>query len=91
MYLPESAEANGGQKLVRKADFHVGQHINTMFRIRAKITDPSAGSRYDLEYKLVKIDRPEQGGVKIDRPEQGGCKGGPWPFQFYGQRKQVHF
>ena len=81
MYLPESAEANGGQKLVRKADFHVGQHINTMFRIRAKITDPSAGSRYDLEHKLV----------KIDRPGQGGCKGGPWPFQFYGQRKQVHF
>ena len=41
MYLPESREANGGQSLVRKADFHVGQHINSMFRIRAKLTDPS--------------------------------------------------
>ena len=41
MYLPEAREANGGQDLVRKADFHVGQHINSMFRIRAKLTDPS--------------------------------------------------
>ena len=45
MYQPESRESNGGQKLVRKADFHVGQHINHMFRIRAKITDPSAPGR----------------------------------------------
>ena len=45
MYLPEARESNGGQKLVRKADFHLGQHVNSMFRIRAKITDPSAGSR----------------------------------------------
>jgi cleavage and polyadenylation specificity factor subunit 1 len=33
------------QKLARRADIHVGQHINTMFRIRAKITDPSTGGR----------------------------------------------
>ena len=45
MYMPEAREANGGNKLVRKADIQVGQHINAMFRIRAKITDPSAGSR----------------------------------------------
>ena len=41
MYLPEAREANGGHTLVRKADFHVGQHINAMFRIRARLTDPS--------------------------------------------------
>jgi hypothetical protein len=40
---PEARESNGGQKLVRKADFHIGQHVNHMFRIRAKITDPSSG------------------------------------------------
>ena len=45
MYQPESRESMGGQKLVRKADFHIGQHVNHMFRIRAKITDPSAGGR----------------------------------------------
>ena len=43
MYQPEARESNGGQKLVRKADFHIGQHINHMFRVRAKITDPSSG------------------------------------------------
>ena len=41
MYIPEAREANGGHHLVRKADFHVGQNINSMFRIRAKLTDPS--------------------------------------------------
>ena len=45
MYQPEARESGGGQKLVRKADFHLGQHINHLFRIRAKITDPSAGGR----------------------------------------------
>lgn len=45
MYLPDDRDSVGGQRLVRKADFHIGQHVNTMFRIRAKITDPSAGSR----------------------------------------------
>ena len=45
MYQPEARESNGGQKLVRKADFHLGQNVNHMFRVRAKITDPSAGGR----------------------------------------------
>lgn len=45
MYQPEAKESNGGQKLVRKADFHLGQHINHMFRVRSKITDPSASGR----------------------------------------------
>lgn len=45
MYQPESRESMGGQRLVRKADFHLGQHVNHMFRIRAKITDPSASGR----------------------------------------------
>ena len=43
MYQPEDRLSNGGQKLIRKADFHLGQHVNYMFRIRAKITDPSTG------------------------------------------------
>lgn len=45
MYQPEARESSGGQKLVRKADFHLGQNVNHMFRVRAKITDPSAGGR----------------------------------------------
>ncbi|KAL3859426.1 hypothetical protein ACJMK2_009649 [Sinanodonta woodiana] len=39
-YQPEMRESHGGQKLLRKADFNVGSHINTMFRIRTKLSDP---------------------------------------------------
>lgn len=39
MYQPESRESFGGQRLLRKADFHLGQHINTFFRIRCKVND----------------------------------------------------
>jgi hypothetical protein len=28
-----------GQRLLRKADFHLGQHINTFFRIRCKLSE----------------------------------------------------
>lgn len=33
MYQPESRESHGGQKLVRRADYHVGQKVNAMFRV----------------------------------------------------------
>jgi len=44
-YQPEARESVGGQRLVRRGDFHLGQHVNCMFRIRARITDPSTGGR----------------------------------------------
>ncbi|XP_050311770.1 LOW QUALITY PROTEIN: cleavage and polyadenylation specificity factor subunit 1 [Anthonomus grandis grandis] len=37
MYQPESRESLGGQKLIRKADFHLGQAVTTFFRIRCKL------------------------------------------------------
>ncbi|XP_046618438.1 cleavage and polyadenylation specificity factor subunit 1 [Neodiprion virginianus] len=40
MYQPESRESLGGQKLIRKADFHLGQKVNTFFRIRCKLDNP---------------------------------------------------
>lgn len=39
MYQPESRESCGGQKLLRKADYHLGQHVNAFFRIRCKIAE----------------------------------------------------
>lgn len=36
-----SASNTSGQRLLRKADFHLGQHINTFFRIRCKMTENS--------------------------------------------------
>ncbi|XP_034934002.1 cleavage and polyadenylation specificity factor subunit 1 [Chelonus insularis] len=39
MYQPESRESLGGQKLMRKADFHLGQKVNTLFRIKCRTHD----------------------------------------------------
>jgi cleavage and polyadenylation specificity factor subunit 1 len=47
MYQPEARESYGGQRLLRKADFHVGQHINSFFRVRCR-TQPE----YSLDRKL---------------------------------------
>lgn len=33
MYQPESRESHGGQKLLRRADYHLGQKVNAMFRV----------------------------------------------------------
>jgi len=45
MYSPDSREAMGGHRLIRKADYHMGQHINCMWRVRAKLSDPSTSQR----------------------------------------------
>ena len=34
MYQPESGESIGGKKLLRKADYQLGQTVNTMFRVQ---------------------------------------------------------
>lgn len=41
MYQPDAQESHGGHRLIRKADFHVGQTVSTLFRIRCKIVDPT--------------------------------------------------
>lgn len=38
MYQPESRESYGGQRLLRKADYHLGQRVNAMFRIQCNYT-----------------------------------------------------
>ncbi|KAJ9585289.1 hypothetical protein L9F63_002919 [Diploptera punctata] len=42
----ESRESFGGQRLLRKADFHLGQHVNTFFRIRCKVNDNMADKKH---------------------------------------------
>ncbi|KAK9877151.1 hypothetical protein WA026_016894 [Henosepilachna vigintioctopunctata] len=39
MYQPEARESLGGQRLLRKADFHLGQNVNTFFRIASKVLE----------------------------------------------------
>lgn len=46
MYKPEDRDSVGGQKLLRKADFHLGQHINSWFRIRCRLGDQA--ENYDF-------------------------------------------
>ncbi|KOC67340.1 Cleavage and polyadenylation specificity factor subunit 1 [Habropoda laboriosa] len=46
MYQPESRESLGGQKLIRKADFHLGQKVNTFFRIRCRVSDPANDKKH---------------------------------------------
>ncbi|RWS15284.1 cleavage and polyadenylation specificity factor subunit 1-like protein [Dinothrombium tinctorium] len=36
-YQPEMKESFGGTRLIRKADFHLGLHVNSFFRIRCKV------------------------------------------------------
>ncbi|KAK3085849.1 hypothetical protein FSP39_009622 [Pinctada imbricata] len=42
VYQPEARESHGGQRLLRKADFNAGSHINSMFRMKCKLYDPSS-------------------------------------------------
>lgn len=37
MYQPEARESYGGQRLLRKADYHLGQRVNDMFRIQCDL------------------------------------------------------
>ena len=45
MYSPESREAMGGHRLMRRADIHIGQHVNCMWRVKAKLSDPTTAGR----------------------------------------------
>ncbi|XP_049880956.1 cleavage and polyadenylation specificity factor subunit 1 [Pectinophora gossypiella] len=44
MYQPQARESYGGQRLIRKCDYHLGQQVNAMFRINAKPV-PGANNR----------------------------------------------
>lgn len=52
MYQPEARESYGGQRLLRKADFHLGQLVNSFFRIKCR----STGGPYEQKY-YVGADR----------------------------------
>ncbi|KAF9822498.1 hypothetical protein SFRURICE_006581 [Spodoptera frugiperda] len=43
MYQPQARESYGGQRLIRKSDYHLGQQVNAMFRINAR---PDANSSH---------------------------------------------
>ncbi|XP_052872855.1 cleavage and polyadenylation specificity factor subunit 1 [Anopheles cruzii] len=45
MYQPESRESFGGQRLLRKGDYHLGQRVNAMFRVQCDFHEPDAARR----------------------------------------------
>ena len=65
MYQPDARESHGGHRLIRKADFHIGQAISTMFRIRCKVTDPTSERRYPpmIEKRQMVVLGSLDGGV----------------------------
>lgn len=44
-YQPEVRESMGGTRLLRRADFHFGSHINSFFRIRCKASPKMVDKR----------------------------------------------
>lgn len=50
MYQPESRDSQGGQKLLRKSDYHVGQRINAMFRIQCNNITKNWQSGYENKH-----------------------------------------
>lgn len=46
MYKPEDRDSVGGQRLLRKADFHLGQHVNSWFRIKCRLGDQATDADY---------------------------------------------
>ena len=51
MYQSNSHDNQGGCWLVRKAEFNVGSHINSMFRLKCRVNDPNSDKRSALADK----------------------------------------
>lgn len=64
MYQPEARESLGGQKLLRKADFHLGQNINSFFRISCKTDENDEDSKHlNVERRHATIFATLDGGL----------------------------
>ncbi|XP_063696234.1 cleavage and polyadenylation specificity factor subunit 1 [Culicoides brevitarsis] len=64
MYQPESRESFGGQKLIKKADYHLGQKINAMFRVQCDFREMDENKRnYNYDGKHVTIFSTLDGGL----------------------------
>lgn len=64
MYQPEARESFGGQKLIKKADYHLGQKINSMFRVQCDFKEMDENKRnYNYDGKHVTIFSTLDGGL----------------------------
>ncbi|XP_005092153.1 cleavage and polyadenylation specificity factor subunit 1 [Aplysia californica] len=71
-YLPEVRESHGGIRLLRRADFNLGSQVNSMFRVRCKLEDPSTSKKNQaaVEHKQVTFFATLDGGIGYLLPIQ---------------------
>uniref|UniRef100_A0AAR2IJ30 Cleavage and polyadenylation specificity factor subunit 1 n=1 Tax=Pygocentrus nattereri TaxID=42514 RepID=A0AAR2IJ30_PYGNA len=71
MYLPEAKESFGGMRLLRRADFNVGTHVNTFWRMPCRgILDPSSKKALTWDNKHITWFATLDGGVGLLLPMQ---------------------
>nr|XP_039261759.1 cleavage and polyadenylation specificity factor subunit 1-like [Styela clava] len=51
VYNSEAVESSGGTRLLRRADFHVGAHINTMWRVSTVASDTASNAPNEVYSK----------------------------------------
>jgi cleavage and polyadenylation specificity factor subunit 1 len=49
-FQPEARESSGVPRLVRRADFHLGSHVNQLFRVRCNVNDNSKSLRNEPKF-----------------------------------------
>lgn len=71
MYLPEAKESFGGMRLLRRADFHVGAHVNTFWRTPCRGAADGANKKTSAwENKHITWFATLDGGVGLLLPMQ---------------------
>ncbi|XP_035428189.1 cleavage and polyadenylation specificity factor subunit 1 [Cygnus atratus] len=70
MYLPEAKESFGGMRLLRRADFHVGAHVNTFWRTPCRGTADGLKKSSAWEQKHITWFATLDGGIGLLLPMQ---------------------
>ncbi|XP_059412760.1 cleavage and polyadenylation specificity factor subunit 1 [Carassius carassius] len=71
MYLPEAKESFGGMRLLRRADFNVGAHVNAFWRMPCRGTlDPASKKALTWDNKNITWFATLEGGVGLLLPMQ---------------------
>ncbi|XP_054620302.1 cleavage and polyadenylation specificity factor subunit 1 [Dunckerocampus dactyliophorus] len=71
MYLPEAKESLGGMRLLRRADFNVGSHVNTFWRMPCRgAMDTSSKKSLTWDNKHITWFATLDGGIGLLLPMQ---------------------
>ncbi|MCJ8745996.1 hypothetical protein PDJAM_G00136680 [Pangasius djambal] len=71
MYLPEAKESFGGLRLLRRADFNAGAHVNTFWRMPCRgVLDPASKKSLSWDNKHITWFATLDGGIGLLLPMQ---------------------